>query len=32
MIENYMKELKESIYHGAVFSALAVGYIMLGKH
>ena len=26
-----MKDLKESIYHGAVISTLAVGYTMLGK-
>ena len=26
-----MKDLKESIYHGAVISVLAVGYAMLGK-
>ena len=26
-----MKHIKESIYHGAVISALAVGYRMLGK-
>ena len=26
MIENYMKDIKESVYHGAVVSALAVGY------
>ena len=31
MVENYMKNIKESIYHGAVVSALAVGYTMLGK-
>ena len=31
MVENYMKDLKESFYHGAVVSALAVGYTMLGK-
>ena len=31
MVENYMKDLKESIYHGAVISVLAVGYTMLGK-
>ena len=31
MVENYMKDLKESIYHGAVVSVLAVGYTMLGK-
>ena len=26
-----MKDLKESVYHGAVVSALAVGYTMLAK-
>ena len=31
MIENYTKDLKESVYYGAVVSALAVGYTMLGK-
>ena len=31
MAENYMKDLKESVYHGAVVSVLAVGYTMLGK-
>ena len=31
MAENYMKDLEESIYHGAVASILAVGYTMLGK-
>ena len=31
MVENYTKDIKESIYHGAVISALAVGYTMLGK-
>ena len=31
MVENYTKDLKESIYHGAVFSALAISYTMLGK-
>ena len=31
MVENYMKELKESVYHGAVVSVLAIGYTMLGK-
>ena len=31
MVENYTKDLKESVYHGAVISALAVGYTMLGK-
>ena len=31
MVENYMKDLKKSVYHGAVVSVLAVGYTMLGK-
>ena len=31
MVENYPKDIKESVYHGAVVSALAVGYTMLGK-
>ena len=31
MAENYMKDLKESVYHGAVISVLAVGYTLLGK-
>ena len=31
MVETYTKDLKESVYHGAVISALAVGYKMLGK-
>ena len=31
MVENYMKDLKESVYHSAVISALAVGYTLLGK-
>ena len=26
MVENYTKDLKESVYHSAVISALAVGY------
>ena len=26
-----MKDIKESVYHGSVVSALAVGYTMLGK-
>ena len=30
MVENYTKDIKESIYHGAVVSALAIGYTMLG--
>ena len=31
MVENYTKDLKESIYHGAIISILAIGYTMLGK-
>ena len=31
MVENYMKDIKKSIYHGDVISALAVGYTVLGK-
>ena len=31
MVETYTKDLKESVYHGAVVSVLAVGYTMLGK-
>ena len=31
MAENYTKDLKESVYHGAVVGAVAVGYTMLGK-
>ena len=31
MVVNYMKDLKESVYHGAIISILAVGYTMLGK-
>ena len=31
MVENYTKDIKESIYHGAVVSDLAVGYTVLGK-
>ena len=31
MVENYMNNLEESVYHGAVISVLAVGYTMLGK-
>ena len=30
MVENYMKDIKESVYHGAVVSVLAVGCTMLG--
>ena len=29
--ENYTKDLKESVYHGAVVSALAIGFTMFGK-
>ena len=31
MVENCTKDIKESVYHRAVVSALAVGYTMLGK-
>ena len=31
MVENYMKDLKESVYHGAIISVQAIGYTMLGK-
>ena len=31
MVENFTKDLKESIYQGAVVSVLAIGYTMLGK-
>ena len=31
MVENDTKDIKESVYHSAVVSALAVGYTMLGK-
>ena len=31
MVENYTKDLKESVHHGAVISVLAIGYTMLGK-
>ena len=31
MVENYTKDIKESVYHSAVISALAVGYTMLAK-
>ena len=31
MVENYSKDIKESVYHSAVISILAVGYTMLGK-
>ena len=31
MVENFTKDIKESVYQGAIISALAVGYTMLGK-
>ena len=31
MVENYTKDIKESVYHRAVISGLAIGYTMLGK-
>ena len=31
MVEGYTKDIKESVYHGAVVSGLAIGYTMLGK-
>ena len=31
MVENYTKDIKESVYHSAFVSALAVGYTMLRK-
>ena len=31
MVENYMKDIKESVYHSVVVSALSTGYTMLGK-
>ena len=31
MVENYTKDIKESVYHGAVISALAIGYTVLAK-
>ena len=31
VVENYAKDLKESVYYGAVVSALAVGFTVLGK-
>ena len=31
MVENYAKDLKESVYDGAVVSALAIGFTMIGK-
>ena len=31
MVENYTKDIKESVYHESVVSILAIGYTMLGK-
>ena len=31
MVENYTKDLKGSVYHGAIISVLAIGYTVLGK-
>ena len=31
MDENYTKDIKESVYHRAVVSALAIAYTMLAK-
>ena len=31
MVENYMKDLKQGVYHSAVVSILAVGYTVLGR-
>ena len=31
MVENYTKDLKESVYHGAVISIPAIAYTVLGK-
>ena len=31
MVENYTKDVKESVFHGSVISVLAIGYTMLGK-
>ena len=31
MVENYTKDIKESVYNRAMVSVLAVGYTMLGK-
>ena len=31
MVDNYTKDIKESVYHSTVVSALAVGYTMLEK-
>ena len=31
VVENHVKDLKESIYNGTVINALAVGFTMIGK-
>ena len=31
MVENYAKDLNESVYHGAVVSAPAIGFTTIGK-
>ena len=31
MVENYTKDVKESVNYGTVISVLAIGYTMLGK-
>ena len=31
MVKKYRKDLKESVYHGAVISAPAIGFTMIGK-
>ena len=31
MVENFSKDLKESVYHSAIISALAIGYTMLAR-
>ena len=31
MVDKYTKDLKENVYHGAVISALAIGFTMIGK-
>ena len=31
MVENYTKDINESVYHGSIISVLAIGYTMLVK-
>ena len=31
MVENYTKDIKESVYHRSIVSVPAIGYTMLGK-